>query len=202
MSHPQLKKLEVLKSDGKSYYVMNIKKQWYALALEDFQVTFLQQYISPKAFNLKVNSNKLKEATQTITAYDFTTFDDDQLIHMFFDRQKPYEETTYQSTPSHLEQKCADDRTIQSNEEFARMSPYNFTKKQDHHIYYVMKVKNKLHAVALEMHQVKFLKENIKANIFNCPKNAEQIEASNKEIQTYNFTNLENESLLNIFKSR
>ena len=90
--------LKVLKSDGKKYYLMQIKKQWYALALEDFQVTFLQQYISASRFKLCVDSNKLQKATNPVIIYDFTSLDDDQLIHMFFKRQKAYKETFYQSS--------------------------------------------------------------------------------------------------------
>ena len=191
--------LKTLKSDGKKYYIMQIKKLWYALALEDFQVTFLQQYIKASRFRIYVDSNQLQKATREITVYDFTSLDDDQLIHVFFERQKAYKEPSYESTPSHLEDRCADDRTIQNNAEYSRMSPYSNSKKKDDNIYYVMKLKNKLYAVALEMHQVKFLKENISINIFNYPINSEQLQETTKEIKTYNFTNLVNDHLLKIF---
>lgn len=201
MTHLELQKLEVLKSDGKNYYVMNIKKQWYALALEDFQVTFLQQYISPKAFNIKVDSNKLKTAIKPLTVYDFTSLDDDELIHMFFDRQRPYKEPIYEVEPSHLKEKPTDDRTLQNNEEFARMSPYNFKKeKTDDSVYYIMKINNILHAIALELHQVKLLKVNSNLKVFNYPINAEALAEIDKKIITYNFTNSDDKVLFNFFR--
>lgn len=119
------KELEALKSDGKTYYMMSIKKQWYAVALEDFQVTFLQQHITASAFRLPVDSNKLKTATKPVTVYDFTELDDDQLIHMFFPRQKPYQERYYESTPTHLQQRNADSRTLNDNPDFKKMNPYS-----------------------------------------------------------------------------
>ena len=118
-------------------------------------------------------------------------------------RQEAYKETVYQETPKHLEQKCVDDRSIQDNKEYSRMSPYDFKKpKRDDNTYYVMKVKNKWHAVALEYDQVKFLKNHIQKNIFNHPVNSEKLQEATKEIITYNLTNLENNHLLNIFTKR
>ena len=193
--------LKTLKSDGKKYYLMQIKKQWYAVALEDFQVTFLQQYIPASRFNLCVDSNKLKEATKPVITYDFTSLDDDQLIHMFFERQKAYKETVYKETPKHLEQKCADDRSIQDNEEYSRMSPYDFKKpKKDENTYYIMKIKNKWHAIALEYYQVKFLQNHITKNIFNYHVNSEKLQEATQDIKIYNFLSLENDRLLEIFQ--
>ena len=70
--------------ENKKYYLMGLRGQWYAVALEDYQVTFLQQYIKSSAFNIPLNAEKIKQAKKEIIIYDFTNLDDDELIHIFF----------------------------------------------------------------------------------------------------------------------
>lgn len=88
---------------SKTYYAMQINNQWYAVALEGFQVTFLQQYINARVFNIKVNQQQIKEADKPIIVYDFTEMDEDQLIHKFYKREKQYVEKVAESDlPKHI----------------------------------------------------------------------------------------------------
>tara|TARA_B110000977_G_C11013357_1_gene468532 strand:- start:9 stop:503 length:495 start_codon:yes stop_codon:yes gene_type:complete len=91
---------------------MKLEDQWYAVALEDFQVTFLQQHINARAFNIKVNSKQIKEADVPIIVYDLTGMDEDQLIYMFFKREKQYVEKAKESQlPNHISNNdCPDSR--------------------------------------------------------------------------------------------
>lgn len=191
--------LEVLKSDTKKYYVMSLNKKWHAIALEDFQVTFLQQHIPASKFNLVVDSNKLKEATKAIEILDYTELDDDDLIHKFFDRQKPYEEKHYESEPQHLIQQNSDSRTLNSNKEFSRMNPYHREKTIDNNIYYAMKLANTWYALALEYCQVAFLRKHLKADPFKNPVNAERIAQADIHIVRCDLTNHQNNQLLKMF---
>jgi len=185
--------------ENKKYYLMGLREQWYAVALEDYQVTFLQQYIKASAFNIPLNGEKIKQAKKEIIIYDFTNLDDDELIHIFFERQKPYQEKKHEYTPEHLEQKNCDDRNLQDNEEFKKMSPYNFSKKKNDNIYYIMKITKRWHAIALENHQVKLLKNYIDNKMFSYPVDFEKLQTATKEIIECDFSKLDNEKLLNYF---
>ena len=186
--------------DNKTYYLMGLKGQWYAVALENYQVTFLQQYINARAFNMPLKANKILEATKKIIIYDFTNLDDDSLIHVFFERQKEYKEKTFEYTPEYLEQKNADDRTLQKNEDFQKMSPYNFSKKKNDKTYYIMKIAKKWHAVALEYCQVQFLQKHINAKIFSKPVDYEKLQTAQATILECDLTKSEDEKLIKYFE--
>jgi len=188
--------------ETKTYYLMGLKGQWYAVALENYQVTFLQQYINAKAFNMPLKANKILEAKKNITIYDLTNLGDDDLIHIFFERQKPYQEKIYEYTPNHLEQKNSDERTLQKNIEFQKMSPYNFNQKKNEKTYYIMKIAKKWHAVALEYYQVIFLQKYINAKIFSKPVDYEKLQTAKTEIFEYDFTKLDNGRLYKYFTNK
>jgi hypothetical protein len=188
--------------ESKTYYLMTLKGGWYAVALESYQITFLQQYINARAFNMPLKASKISEAKKKIEIYDFTSLDDDKLIHIFFKRQKEYKEKTFEYTPNHLEQKNADERTLQKNKEFKKMSPYNFSKKKNEKTYYIMKIAKKWHAVALECYQVQFLSKYINAKIFSKPVDYEKLQTAQTEIFEYDFTKLDNEKLYKYFTKK
>lgn len=188
--------------ENKTYYLMGLKGRWFAVALEGYQVTFLQQHINARAFNMPLKANKILEAKKKITIYDLTNLDDDNLIHVFFERQKEYKEKTFEYTPNHLEQKNADERTLQKNKEFQKMSPYNFSKKKNEKTYYIMKIAKKWHAVALEYYQVIFLQKYINAKIFSKPVDYEKLQTAKTEIFEYDFTKLDNGRLYKYFTNK
>ena len=188
--------------ENKTYYLMGLKGRWFAVALEGYQVTFLQQHINARAFNMPLKANQISEAKKKITIYDFTNLDDDNLIHVFFEREKEYKEKTFEYTPNHLEQKNADERTLQKNKEFQKMSPYDFSKKKNEKTYYIMKIAKKWHAVALEYYQVIFLQKYINAKIFSKPVDYEKLQTAKTEILEYDFTKLDNGRLYRYFTNK
>ena len=82
--------------ENKTYYLMCLKGQWYAVALESYQVTFLQQHINARAFNIPIKANKILQVKKKIIIYDFTNFDDDSLIHIFLKERKSTKKKYFQ----------------------------------------------------------------------------------------------------------
>ena len=111
------------------YYMMNLNKNWYFVRLEKYQVSYLQQYMPAKWFNMPIFGKEFKNPTKNIEVYDFRKLDDVDLLNMFIDTyQEAYQEPVFDeklALPIYIQNEgLLDTKTLESNSEYAKMNPY------------------------------------------------------------------------------